>query len=756
MAKFITNQIATSAPSREAPAARTWKLEWDRLVAAGVAAVLLALALGAPLWTMTLLAPQYPGGLHMTAYGDRFEGAVREINILNHYIGMKPIEQDEVLELKLFRPAMLLTIAAVLVLAVLPLTHRLKVAQGVAIWLLPLGFIADLQWWLYRYGHSMDPLAPLRLEPFTPRVYGTTKVMNFHNEADFAIGFWLLVGAAFAVSVGPTLLRAIWELPRTFAMATGTATVLMVAVLLSGGGTAAAATDPPRIADMIAAAEPGGTITVPPGLYREQLVIEKPVRLVGKGATIDGGGAGDVVVVKADDVELRGFTIRNGGRAFSQEHSGVRLLGHGTLLASNTIEDVFFGVHIIGGGHHQIEFNTIRPDESVDPEWRGHGISMWNSEGNVIRRNTIRDAKDGLFISFSHHNFVHGNTVTKNRFGLHYMSAEDNRFTENVIDDNMAGALVMNSKRLFLKDNQISNNRRGNTAMGLLLKSVDDLWAQDNRITGNGTGILMEDAPQSPGASVTLTRNLIALNRVGLGLMTTTAATFYENSFVDNGVQVSGRGSSLTLAGHGGSAPAPAPSQTAQPAAPAAQPAAQGSHGGHGAHGGATPAVTRSTPATAAPAAGASAKNVWSAEGRGNYWSDYAGYDADGDGVGDRPYRPTSTFGALIKKHAGLDLFRYTPAQQALDAAGRLFPVVRPEVLIEDQAPLMAAPTPLPAAGDARGLMTVTALMALLAAVPLLWARGGLRALTDRFAKGGMHGDRDSRTDKALRRGARA
>jgi nitrous oxidase accessory protein len=755
MANFITNQIATSAPSREAPAARTWKLEWDRMVAAGVAAVLLAIALGSPLWTMTLLAPQYPGGLHMTAYGDRFEGAVREINILNHYIGMKPIEQDTVLELKLFRPAMLLTIAAVLVLAVLPLPHWLKVVEGFAIWLLPLGFIADLQWWLYRYGHSMDPLAPLRLEPFTPRVFGTTKVMNFHNEADFAIGFWLLVAAAFAVSVGPTLLRAIWELPRSFAAATGGAALLLAVVLLNGCSTATAATDPLRIADLIAAAEPGETITVPPGVYHEQLVIEKSVRLVGKGVTIDGGGAGDVVVVKADDVELRGFTIRNSGRAFSQEHSGVRLLGHGALLASNTIEDVFFGVHIVGGGHHQIEFNTIRPDKSVDPEWRGHGISMWNSEGNVIRRNTVRDAKDGLFISFSHHNFVHGNTITRNRFGLHYMSAEDNRFTENVIDDNMAGALVMSSKRLFLKDNQISNNRRGNTAMGLLLKNVDDLWAQDNRITGNGTGILMEDTPQSPGASVTLMRNLIALNGVGLGLMPTTAATFYENSFVDNGVQVSGRGTSLTLAGHGGGG-ASASAAQAQTTTQSAPQTAQGGHAGHGAHGSAAPAKTQAAPVTAPQPTGASAKNVWSADGRGNYWSDYAGYDADGDGVGDRPYRPTSTFGALLKKHAGLDLFRYTPAQQALDAAGRLFPVVRPELLIEDQAPLMAAPTPLPAAEDGRGLMTVTALLALLATVPLLWARGGLRALTHRFSRGGMYGDRDSRTDKALRRGARA
>ncbi|MGD9890368.1 MAG: NosD domain-containing protein [Dehalococcoidia bacterium] len=704
MTQAATGPLTAAANERTV----TWlrRVQWDRMVAAATAAILLALAIALPLWKMTLLAPQYPGGLHMTAYGDRFAGDVREINILNHYIGMKPIEEADVLELQIFLPAMLLVIVAVLVLGVLPLPHWLKVAEGIGIWLLPIGIVADLQWWLYRYGHSMDPLAPLRLEPFTPRVFGSTKVMNFHNDAEFAIGFWLLVAAAVVISLGPSLLRAVWELPRTLTGGTAAA-ILFALILLSGnGGTALAAAEQPAIAGLIAVAEPGETVTVPPGVYHEQLVIDKPVRLIGKGATIDGGGRGDVVVVNANDVELRGFTIRNSGRAVSQEPAGVRLLGHGALLASNTIEDVFFGINIIGGGHHQIEFNTIRPDKTRAPEWRGHGISMWNSEGNVIRRNTIRDAKDALFISFSHHNFVHGNTVMKNRFGLHYMYAEDNRFTDNVIVDNMSGALVMNSKRLFLKGNQIRNNTRGTIALGLLLKNADDLWAEDNLITGNGTGVSMEDTPQTPGSSVTFTRNLIALNRVGLSLTTTTAATIYENSFVDNGVQVSGRGTSLMLPSHdGGAAPV-------QPA---------GDHAAHAGH------VAQAAGSTAP--SGAEAKNRWTVDGRGNYWSDYAGYDADGDGVGDLPYRPTSAFATLRDRQPGLDLFRYTPAQQALDTAARLFPVVRPEVVIEDAAPLMTPITPLPAAGDGRNLQLLSALLVVVGVPPLLRARGGLRGL---------------------------
>jgi hypothetical protein len=228
----------------------------------------------------------------------------------------------------------------------------------------------------------------------------------------------------------------------------------------------------------------------------------------------------------------------------------------------------------------------------------------------------------------------------------------------------------------------------------------------------------MEEAPASPDSTVVFHRNLVALNGTGLALMTTTAATFYENSFVDNTVQVSGRGSGLAaaLAAHGGSTPpASAPPAQASTAAPPS------GHAGHGA-----------VPVTSAPprpqATDAAAGNRWSAEGRGNFWSDYAGYDANGDGIGDRPYRAWSAFAALRDRQPALDLFRFTPAQQAVDAAGRLFPLVRPDALIEDPAPLMAPPTTPPAAGDGRGLLVASTGLLVTAGGALWFLRSRRRA----------------------------
>ena len=57
-----------------------------------VAAALVALASQLPLWSMTMRAPQYPKGLRLYAYGSGMTGDLRELTILNHYIGIPPVE----------------------------------------------------------------------------------------------------------------------------------------------------------------------------------------------------------------------------------------------------------------------------------------------------------------------------------------------------------------------------------------------------------------------------------------------------------------------------------------------------------------------------------------------------------------------------------------------------------------------------------------------------------------------------------------
>src|SRR5262245_55329739 len=138
-------------------------------IGAGVAAAgLVVLSAWLPLWRMTMRAPQYPKGLRLYAFGAGMEGDLRELSILNHYIGMPPISAPA-LETAIF-PIGIALLAALCLLS--PFHRWLRRTAVAATLAVPVGILADLQWRLYEFGHSLNPTAPIRLKAFTPLVLG--------------------------------------------------------------------------------------------------------------------------------------------------------------------------------------------------------------------------------------------------------------------------------------------------------------------------------------------------------------------------------------------------------------------------------------------------------------------------------------------------------------------------------------------------------------------------------------------------------
>ena len=74
-----------------------------------------------PMWSITLLAPQYPDGVEMYIYinkiGGSSPGTLQNVNILNHYIGMKAITPESIPELKYMPPIVIFYIAMTFVIA---------------------------------------------------------------------------------------------------------------------------------------------------------------------------------------------------------------------------------------------------------------------------------------------------------------------------------------------------------------------------------------------------------------------------------------------------------------------------------------------------------------------------------------------------------------------------------------------------------------------------------------------------------------
>jgi len=168
----------------------------------GLAGFLLLVSIFLPYWRLVLEAPQYPEGLEVRAYLNRLEGDVREIDGLNHYIGMRPLGEAAQLERTL-------SIAAVGGIALLALGAVYIHSKWALLFCLPaLGFpfifLADLAYWLRDFGTNLDPKAPLSssIEPFVPPVLGRGTIGQFATVAQPDVGLILAFVASALIAVG--------------------------------------------------------------------------------------------------------------------------------------------------------------------------------------------------------------------------------------------------------------------------------------------------------------------------------------------------------------------------------------------------------------------------------------------------------------------------------------------------------------------------------------------------------------------------
>ena len=370
------------------------------------------------------------------------------------------------------------------------------------------------------------------------------------------------------------------------------------------------------------AAAPGSTVVVEPGLYAGDLVIDRPLRLVGRGRPLlQGSGRGSVVRVRADGVTVEGFRIDGrGGGDLSRDSAGVHSAARDTTARDLEIVGTLFGVYLREAHGAVVERCRIRGIPGKDPGEKGSGIHAYNLEHFRFDDNEMVDVRDGLYLQNASKGTLRGNLARDVRYGLHYMFSDDNVFEGNTFENGAAGTAIMYSQRIVFRRNSFLRNR-GFASVGLLFQSCDDVLAEENLVADNARGVFIEGSHR-----VTLRRNVIAGSDVAVVLYDPNGGHRFEgNSFVGNR-------SPLDL-------------------------------------------VARQTDTVFL----------------GNYWSDNAQPDLDGDGRSDRPYRLSSVFDHFRGNLTAADLMSDSFAAAAIGAAENAFPVLR-LVPVEDAAPLARPP----------------------------------------------------------------
>lgn len=163
-----------------------------------ISAILLLGVYVQPIWQIRLDAPQYPEGIGLLIHHNTITGLkpndLKNINGLNHYIGMKSIEPDMVPALKIIPYAILFYIVVGLIVAI---TGSPKLGW---LWLLLIfvglvfAFI-DYYSWGYDYGHNLSPDAAIKVPGLTyqPPIIGTKQLLNMKA------GSWPHWGSAFVI-----------------------------------------------------------------------------------------------------------------------------------------------------------------------------------------------------------------------------------------------------------------------------------------------------------------------------------------------------------------------------------------------------------------------------------------------------------------------------------------------------------------------------------------------------------------------------
>jgi parallel beta-helix repeat protein len=307
-----------------------------------------------------------------------------------------------------------------------------------------------------------------------------------------------------------------------------------------------------KIQDAVDHAGAGDTIEVAPGIYREHIIIEKSLTIVGNTTNpattiVDGTANGTVFYLKKDasNVNIRGLTIRNGGdnsNAILWENENPAV--DNIQITNNIITTSQYGIYVFSSDQNKIFNNTF------DNNAFG-AIYLNTAKNNNITRNTITNSAYGIQLILSINNNITQNTITQTSYAIHLtQTSTGNTIRQNVLSGKTAG-IYSGSDSTIIHHNTITDGAYGiyfyncrygsiyynilsNSATGIRLyyssSSPSNHNVRNNKITTpNGWGIELTNVNGN-----TFTGNWLQEGSWGVYISSSGSNTLYRNNFVQN------------------------------------------------------------------------------------------------------------------------------------------------------------------------------------------------------------------------------
>ncbi|MFV8827723.1 nitrous oxide reductase family maturation protein NosD [Alkalihalobacterium sp. APHAB7] len=283
---------------------------------------------------------------------------------------------------------------------------------------------------------------------------------------------------------------------------------------------------------IIESAPEHGVIELADQVYHGNIVITKPLTLIGSRETvIRGDGTGNVISIIAENVQIENVSVQNSSFSLNseEEFSAIKVHTDHNVVKNITITDAYHGVYLSQAHDNLIEAVFVSGQGNNAIHGQGNGIHVSYSNRNQFIDNIVTGTRDGLFFDYSNENEVKNNKLTHTRYGLHFMYSDDNQFMNNQFSFNTGGAAIMNSRNNLIANNEFSLNQ-STRSFGLLLQSANDNVITENEFFQNQRAFFIDQSQNNR-----IEKNNIIQNQIGVELWASSKnQTFTENSFLKN------------------------------------------------------------------------------------------------------------------------------------------------------------------------------------------------------------------------------
>lgn len=372
-------------------------------------------------------------------------------------------------------------------------------------------------------------------------------------------------------------------------------------------------------------AKNGDVFNLSKGEYFGNFTIDRSITINCQNvAQINGNHQKDTLRIKASNVIIKNCSIINWGDNLTDMNAGIFIekTANNIQIKDNHLQGDTFGIWLDSAKNALIVNNQIKGNTSIRSQDRGNGIHLFSVSNALVKNNEVWHTRDGIYIDTSNNNKLVNNTLHDLRYGIHYMYSYHNRIEGNHTYNTRTGYALMQSKYLTV----INNLSENDSNYGILMNYIVNSTISGNQVinTKQPLGVNGERALYGAEGKAffvynapfnTLTNNLIKKCDIGIHLTAGSEGNkIFGNYFVNNRRQVKYV---------------------------------------------------------------ANRKVEWSLEGKGNFWSDYQGWDRDSNGIGDEAFEPNDGIDKILWKYPSANILINSPAIQTLRWVQKAFPVLK-------------------------------------------------------------------------------